>query len=189
MSSEPNDNEVEKEPILIKKLPNNETKVSVDKRKTVSPYNSVKHLKYASKIDAVCDTCRYRSVDVGGRGGCTEYKAGSVCTIRKDTKKICDQLDTRDPATIDWMLDKIIKEGFETIMLSFDQVKMDGNVPDKNSQREINNFVKLLHTWNELKAKTSVTAVKAQVSSDDDMTKIFEMIFAKKEQNTDGKTG
>lgn len=189
MSDDPNVNEVEKEPILIKKIGNNETKVAVDKRKTISPYNSVKHLKYASKISAVCNTCKYRSVEAGGRGGCDQYKQDSVCTIRKDTKKLCDQLDTRNPETIDWMLDKIIKEGFQTIMLTFDQIKMDGNVPDKNSQREINNFVKLLQTWNDLKAKTSVTAAKVQVSENDDITHIFEMIYAKKQENKDTSDG
>ena len=46
-----------------------DNKVEINKHKTVSPYNSAKHLKYA-KLPAECDKCIYRSEEEGGNGRC-----------------------------------------------------------------------------------------------------------------------
>ena len=49
----------------MKKIKNtNTTAVVENKRKTVSPFNSAKHLKTAN-IPALCDQCVYRSVADG----------------------------------------------------------------------------------------------------------------------------
>ena len=61
--------------------------VVIDKRKTVSPFNSAKHLKTAN-IPALCDQCVYRSIEDGGNGKCPKYEAGSVCVIREDFVKL-----------------------------------------------------------------------------------------------------
>lgn len=163
---------------LVKKESDGTTSVELDKRKTVSPFNSAKHLKYAKKgISAFCNTCKYRDIEAGGRGGCPKYKEDSVCTIRNDTKKLCNELDTRNPETIEWMLDKIIKEGFESVMLSYAQAKIDGNIPDKNSRAEIDSFVKRLQLWNELRTKTTLKAVKTEsLGSDGEIQSIFQML-------------
>lgn len=169
----------------IKKLDNGETKIEIDKRKTISPFNSAKHLKYATKgISAFCDTCKYRSIESGGRGGCPKYEAGSVCTIRADTKKLCTELDTRNPDTIEWMLDTIIKEGFESVMLSYAQAKIDGNIPDKNTRQEIDSFVKRLQLWNELRSKTILRATETKrIGSDGEVESIFSQLMATKESS------
>ena len=50
-----------------------EGNITIDKRKTISPFNSVKHLKTAN-IPALCDQCVYRSIDDGGNGKCPKYE-------------------------------------------------------------------------------------------------------------------
>lgn len=166
--------------IKLKKV-DGKIEASVDGRKTISPFNSAKHLKFAKKgISAFCNTCKYRSVNAGGRGGCPVYQPDSVCLIRKDTKKLCAELDTRNPDTIEYMLDYVIKEGFENVVLAYAQSKIDGNVPDKNTRAEIDSFVKRLQLWNELRSKTTVRAVKAELGTKEDMTQIFQMLEATK---------
>ena len=60
--------------------------VVLDKRKTVSPFNSAKHLKSAN-IPALCDQCVYKSIDDGGNGKCPKYVKGAVCALREDFVK------------------------------------------------------------------------------------------------------
>jgi hypothetical protein len=50
-----------------------DNKVEINKHKTVSPYNSAKHLKYA-KLPAECDKCIYRSEEEGGTEGVPSMK-------------------------------------------------------------------------------------------------------------------
>ena len=66
--------------------------VSEDKRKTISPHNSLKHFREAD-IPALCDQCKYRSVDAGGNGKCPKYEEDAVCTIRKDYISFINELD------------------------------------------------------------------------------------------------
>ena len=67
--------------------------VEVNKHKTVSPYNSAKHLKYA-KLPAECNKCIYRSEEEGGNGRCPKYEKDAACAIRKDIKQFLDQINT-----------------------------------------------------------------------------------------------
>ena len=73
----------------------NTSKVVLDKRKVVSPYNSAKHFKTAN-LPALCDQCVYRSIDSGGNGKCPKYEAGAVCAIREDFLKFIDELEISD---------------------------------------------------------------------------------------------
>ena len=73
--------------------------VVLDKRKTVSPFNSAKHLKSAN-IPALCDQCVYKSIDDGGNGKCPKYEKGAVCAIREDFVKFINELDTRQPEDV-----------------------------------------------------------------------------------------
>jgi len=190
LSEQPEDS-ISNEQMKLKKV-DGKIEASVDGRKTVSPFNSAKHLKFAKKgISAFCNTCKYRAINAGGRGGCPVYAPDSVCTIRKDTKKLCAELDTRNPETVEYMLDYVIKEGFENVVLAYAQAKIDGNVPDKNTRAEIDSFVKRLQLWNELRSKTTIRAVKAEIGSGEDMTQIFQMLEATKKGsvNTSNDSG
>ena len=92
----------------IKPLDDNASKVVVDGHKTVSPFNSAKHLKTAN-IPALCDQCVYRSIDEGGNGKCPKYEKGAMCAIRKDFVELINQLDTRNPEHVKTMLDMLAK--------------------------------------------------------------------------------
>ena len=69
-----------------------EGSVSIDKRKTISPFNSAKHFKDAN-IPAYCDQCIYRSIDAGGNGKCPKFEKGAVCSIRDDYIKVDHSID------------------------------------------------------------------------------------------------
>ena len=92
-----------------------DSKVEVNKHKTVSPYNSSKHLKYA-KLPAECDKCIYRSEEEGGNGRCPKYEKGAACGVRKDIKSFLDQINTRNPEDLKMLLDTMAKEKDTEIM-------------------------------------------------------------------------
>ena len=103
---------------IFKIKPIGNTKLVVEnKRKTVSPFNSAKHLKSAN-IPALCDQCVYRSVDDGGNGKCPKYEAGAVCAIRDDFVKFIAELDTREPEDVKAMLDMLVKLSFENVLMA-----------------------------------------------------------------------
>ena len=61
----------------------NKNLVKENKHKTISPFNSAKHLKTAN-VPALWDQCVYRSIEDGGNGKCPKYEIDAVCAIRKD---------------------------------------------------------------------------------------------------------
>ena len=63
-----------------------------NKRKTVSPFNSAKNLKFAN-IPALCDQCVYRDIESGGNGKCPKYEKGAVCAIRDDFVKFINEFN------------------------------------------------------------------------------------------------
>ena len=127
-----------------------------NKRKTVSPFNSAKHLKTAN-IPALCDQCVYRSVEDGGNGKCPKYEAGAVCAIRKDFINMINTLDTRNPEDLKSMMDMLAKLSFENVLMALTQAKMDGNIPDRNTKSEVNTLLSIVKSINDLNAKIVVT--------------------------------
>ena len=133
-----------------------EGKITIDKRKTVSPFNSVKHLKTAN-IPELCDQCVYRSIDDGGNGKCPKYERAAVCAIREDFVKFINDLDTRNPEDLKAMIDMLAKLSFENVLMALTQSKMDGNIPDRNTKSEINTLLQIVKSINDLNSKIVVT--------------------------------
>jgi len=127
-----------------------------NKRKTVSPFNSAKHLKTAN-IPALCDQCVYRSIEDGGNGKCPKYEVGAVCAIRKDFINMINTLDTRNPEDLKSMMDMLAKLSFENVLMALTQAKMDGNIPDRNTKSEVNTLLGIVKSINDLNAKIVVT--------------------------------
>jgi len=148
-----------------------------NKRKTVSPFNSAKHLKTAN-VPALCDQCHYRSVKDGGNGLCPKYEAGAVCAIRKDFVDLINTLDTRNPEDIKSMMDMLAKLSFENVLMALTLSKMDGNIPDRNTKSEINVLLSIVKQINELNSKIVVTE-KTEYRQGD-IENIFRQIKAKR---------
>lgn len=146
----------------------------LDKRKTISPFNSVKTLKHAN-LPAHCDDCVYRSIDSGGNGKCPKYEAGAVCAIRKDFIKFINALDTRNPEDLKSMLDVIAKMSFEDLLMALYQSKMDGNIPDRGTTTQINNLLNVVKVINELNNKIVVTE-KRMFNEKGDLDSVFRML-------------
>ena len=155
----------------------NTTKVVLDKRKVVSPYNSAKHFKTAN-LPAFCDQCVYRSIDSGGNGKCPKYEKGAVCAIRDDYIKIINTMDTRKPDDVKAMLDMIAKISFENVLMALTQAKMDGNVPDRNTKSEINTLLAVIKSINDLNTKVIVTQQTELDQKTGDISSIFKQIKA-----------
>jgi len=153
---------------MVKKLGKKESsirlkpdgKVTVNKHKTVSPYNSAKHLKYA-KLPAECDKCIYRSEEEGGNGRCPKYEKGAACAVRKDIKNFLDQINTRNPEDLKMLLDTMAKEMGENVFLALVQAQMDGNIPDRNAISQQNAFLNIAKLMVELGSKITVTEKKS----------------------------
>ena len=152
--------------------------VKENKRKTVSPFNSAKHLKSAN-IPALCDQCVYRSIDTGGNGKCPKFESGAVCGIRNDFIKFINELDTRNPEDLKSMMDMLAKLSFENVLMALTQSKMDGNIPDRNTKSEVNTLLGIVKSINELNSKIVVTE-KTEYNKEGDIANIFRQIKAQK---------
>ena len=162
---------------IIKK--NNE--VEINKHKTISPYNSVKTLKYA-KLPALCNDCVYRSIEAGGNGKCPKYEEGAMCAIREDIIKFLDEIDTRNPEDLKALLDMLAKTGMENVMIALFQSKMDGNIPNRDTRSEINSLLNVIKLANEISSKVTLTETKTYDSAGD-ISSIFREIKARKLDN------
>jgi len=161
------------------KLDKIEGKITVDKRKTISPLNSVKHLKYA-KLPAKCNDCIYRSVEAGGNGKCPKYELDAACGIRKDIKKFLTHLDSRNAEDLKAMLDFLIHEVMENVMISFGQSRMDGNIPDRNSRAEVNNLLNIVKVMSELNDK--IEGGNSMKSKSGDVADLFRRLKSDKSE-------
>ena len=151
-----------------------------NKRKTVSPFNSAKNLKYAN-IPALCDQCVYRDIESGGNGKCPKYEKGAVCAIRDDFVKFINELDTREPEDVKAMLDMLVKLSFENVLMALTQSKMDGNIPDRNTKSEINSLLNIVKSINDLNSKITMTEEK-RYTKEGDIENIFRQIQAQKSE-------
>ena len=152
--------------------------VILDKRKTVSPFNSAKHLKSAN-IPALCDQCVYKSIDDGGNGKCPKYEKGAVCAIREDFVRFINELDTRNPEDVKAMLDMLAKLSFENVLMALAESKFDGNIPDRNTKSEINTLLNVVKAINDLNSKI-VLSEKTKYDSKGDIESIFKQIKAQR---------
>jgi hypothetical protein len=152
--------------------------VVLDKRKTVSPFNSAKHLKSAN-IPALCDQCVYKSIDDGGNGKCPKYEKGAVCAIREDFVKFINELDTRNPEDVKAMLDMLAKLSFENVLMALAESKFDGNIPDRNTKSEINTLLNVVKAINDLNSKI-VISEKTRYDNKGDIESIFKQIKAQR---------
>jgi len=155
----------------------NKDLVTENKRKTISPFNSAKHLKTAN-IPALCDQCVYRSIEDGGNGKCPKYEKEAVCSIRKDFIDMINTLDTRNPEDLKSMMDMLAKLSFENVLMALTQSKMDGNIPDRNTKSEVNTLLGIVKSINDLNAKIVVTE-KTEYRQGD-IENIFRQIKAQK---------
>ena len=166
---------------IFKIKPIGNTKLVVEnKRKTISPFNSAKNLKFAN-IPALCDQCVYRSVEDGGNGKCPKYEAGAVCAIRDDFVKFIAELDTREPEDVKAMLDMLVKLSFENVLMALTQAKMDCNIPDRNTKSEINSLLSIVKSIHDLNSKISITEEK-RYTKEGDIENIFRQIKAQKSE-------
>ena len=156
------------------------TTVVENNRKTVSPFNSAKHLKTAN-IPALCDQCVYRSVEDGGNGKCPKYEKGAVCVIREDFLGFIKELDTREPEDIKSMLDMLVKLSFENVLMALPQAKMDGNIPDRNTKSEINSLLSIVKSINDLNSKVTISEEK-RYTKEGDIENIFRQIKAQRSE-------
>ena len=156
----------------------NKSLVVENKRKTISPFNSAKHLKTAN-LPALCDQCVYRSIEDGGNGKCPKYEMGAVCAIREDFIKFINELDTRNPEDVKAMLDMLAKLSFENVLMALTQSKMDGNIPDRNTKSEINSLLNIVKSINDLNSKITMTEEK-RYTKEGDIENIFRQIKARK---------
>ena len=152
----------------------NKSLVVENKHKTISPFNSAKHLKSAN-IPAYCDQCVYRSIEDGGNGKCPKYEKGAVCAIRDDFVKFINELDTREPEDIKSILDMLVKLSFENVLMALTQAKMDGNIPDRNTKSEINSLLSIVKSINDLNSKVTISEEK-RYSKEGDIENIFRQI-------------
>ena len=158
----------------------NKNLVVENKRKTISPFNSAKHMKTAN-LPALCDQCVYRSIDDGGNGKCPKYEKGAVCAIRDDFVKFINELDTREPEYIKSILDMLVKLSFENVLMALTQAKMDGNIPDRNTKSEINSLLSIVKSINDLNSKVTISEEK-RYSKEGDIENIFRQIKSQRSE-------
>ena len=156
----------------------NKNLVKENKHKTISPFNSAKHLKTAN-VPALCDQCVYRSIEDGGNGKCPKYEAGAVCAIREDFLKFIDELDTRKPDDLKEMLDLLAKLSLENVLMALTEAKMDGNIPDRNTKSEINTLLNIVKSISDMNSKIVMTE-ETKMNKKGDIESIFKQIKAQR---------
>jgi hypothetical protein len=124
-------------------------------RVKVSKYNALKNFKYAD-LPAECNDCIYRKIEAGGNGKCKKYEENATCAYRKDIKGYMEQLDTRNPEDLKTLLSEFIQIMSENVLISAAQMKMDGNIPDKNTISQLNAVMKCMTLMSELSGKVEV---------------------------------
>jgi len=155
-----------------------ELKVSEDKRKTISPYNSLKHFKNAS-LPAECNNCIYKAIDEGGNGKCPKYEKDAVCAIRDEFSSYIEQLDTRNPEDLKKLLGEFIHIMSENTVISLAQMKMDGNIPDRNTISQLNMLLKTMQQMQELSGSVEVKET-TELDKDGLIKSVFKELSAKK---------
>jgi len=146
-------------------------KIKVDKRKTISPHNSIKNFKYAN-IPAMCNDCVYRSRDEGGNGKCTVYEKDAACAIRRDIAKFLEMIDTRKGEDLKSLLDMLAKMTVENWFMANAEARLDGNIPDRNTRSELNSIMTIMKLLTEMSSKLSISE-KQTFDKAGDISNIF----------------
>lgn len=173
----------EKDLFKIKKI-EGDIVVKEDGRKTISPYNSLKHFKNAS-LPAACNDCIYKSIEAGGNGKCPKYEKDAFCAIRADFQDYLGQLDTRKPDDLRKLLGEFIGIMSENTVISLAQMKMDGNIPDRNTISQLNMLLKTMQQMKELQGTVEVTETQ-ELDKDGLIKSVFKQLSAKKYVKDDG---
>lgn len=156
-------------------------KITIDERKTVSPYNRIKNFEYA-KLPAFCRDCVYRSKEAGGNGKCPKYnpEEDAICVVREDFQKFLGGLNITKGEDLKLVLDVLGKLTLENIFMYYFQAGLDGNIPDKNVKTEVNTFIGIAKIINELAGKIVVSETK-EYSKEGDIEKILRELKYDKE--------
>ena len=162
----------------------NKLVVKEDKRKSISPYNSLKHFKNAS-LPAHCNDCIYKSIEEGGNGKCPKYEKDSVCIIREEFQQYIAQLDTRNPEDLKKLLGEFISIMSENTIISLAQMKMDGNIPDRNTITQLNSLLKTMSQMQELQGSVEVKET-TEFDKDGLIKSVFKELSAKRHLMDDG---
>lgn len=128
--------------------------LEVDKRTLPKSIpNRFKHLRFSTKIPVECNTCPYRSRDVGGNGICPKFEADKLCVIRDDIRKLTEEYHTRDGGEILPLLEEELDAQVEKLKFFGVIETFAGQLNPEVSKRlnVINNITK---TLNEIKSKT-----------------------------------
>jgi hypothetical protein len=157
---------------------------TIDKRKSISSFNAAKHLRSA-ELPALCNDCIYRSIDEGGNGKCPKYEKDATCTVREDIQKVIGDMDTRDPDQLKGILDYLVKLYTEQIFVALGESKMDGNIPDRNTNAQLNSLLKIINTMVELSGKVEMKETRV-FDEKNIMKSIFTEMTAKKSMMEDG---
>ena len=75
----------------------------------------------------------------------------------------------------------LAKLTFENVLMALTQAKLDGNIPDRNTKSEINSFLGIMKTLNDLNSKVVLTE-KAEYTKEGDISNIFRQIKAQKSE-------
>lgn len=167
----------EDKPIKIEKK-DGVLQVREDKRSSVSPYNSLKHFRNAS-LPAKCNDCIYKSIEEGGNGKCPKYEKDAVCAIREEFQEYLSQIDTRNPEDLKKLLSEFIGIMSENTIISLAQMKMDGNIPDRNTITQLNALLKTMAQMQELQGTVEVKET-TELDKDGLIKSVFQELSAKK---------
>ncbi len=170
---------------LVKKADGKDPVVKEDgRKKPVS--NRAKHLKYMRIKPLICDDCPYRSQESGGNGVCTEYKEGSVCTIRKDLGKIAQELDTRDPDLLKARVDLMTTSLAEEVEFHLKMTKAGNLPPNKDLIAAYKATLDGMKIMGELQRKDITKEItETQTLSNDQITQISRTIREQRSETTD----
>jgi len=153
-------------------------KIVVNKRKTVTPYNSAKHLQRAD-LPVYCKDCVYRGKDVGGNGKCPKYDSaeGATCTVRKDLNEFHEKIDTRNGEALKDVIGEEIKQSLNRLRMAEFQAAMEGGFLDKQSNAELNSLMRLVKLQSELLGTVKAIQVKQEQGEKGIITQILEGKF------------
>ena len=103
----------------------------------------------------------------------------------EDIQKVIGDMDTRDPEQLKGILDYLVKLYTEQIFVALGESKMDGNIPDRNTNAQLNSLLKIINTMVELSGKVEIK--ETQVFDEKNIMKsIFKEMTAKKSMMEDG---
>ena len=102
-----------------------------------------------------------------------------MCGIRDEFGEYIQQLDTRNPDDLKKLLGEFISIMSENTIISLAQMKMDGNIPDRNTISQLNMLLKTMAQMQELHGTVEVKET-TEVDKDGLIKSVFKELSAKK---------